>query len=494
MKLSAKSWENYISKLAELQAISRGSMQKYINNVGEENVEDLINFAYALATKYGEGAGALACDMYDAIAEASGKALPPAEVAQTATYRETAIAVQGTMVNKQSTIPDTVSRLVKQAAADTTLKNALRDGAKFAWIPHGDTCAFCLTIASRGWQNISKKSLKNGHAEHIHPNCNCEYAVSFDENPSVEGYDPSYYKDIYDSAKGKSSKDKINYLRRKNYADIRGRGEDAVKDWAGEKIKKSLGGDYEEFEKLVNNAGNKGLYNQYSEFPTYYQDRKDFYRRAEDAVHYGVYNREGANKFSSLAHENGHMFDHHMGRVPGLDYSEVDLINQRCVILGGRRLAITPMPSNSGEFLKALREDMRALAPKVRDRSIRDELLATNAKRNATAGIQDALDGFYNTQDRSILPWGHGGRYYNRVYNARFSANKVDKELKQAFLELGFDASNQAKVKSLSRVYEAASEAWANISSAVTCGGDELKYVKQYMPKTYEAYMRIIGE
>lgn len=494
MKLSAKSWENYINKLSELQAISRGSMQKYINNSGDGKITDLIDYAYALATKYGEGAGALACEMYDAIAGASGKASPPAEVAPTATYRETAIAIQGTMLNKQSTVPDTVSRLVKQAAADTTLKNALRDGAKFAWIPHGDTCAFCLTLASRGWQKASRKAIKNGHAEHIHPNCNCEYAISFDEEPSVEGYDPSYYKDIYDGAEGKSSKDKINYLRRKNYADIRGRGENTIIEWAGKKLEESLGADYDEFKKLVNDAGNKGLYNQFSEFPTYHKDNGGYYQAAADAVHYGLDNHEGANKFNILAHENGHMFDRHMGRVPGLDYSEVDLINQRCVIFGGRRLAITPMPSNSDEFLKALREDMKALAPKVRDRSIRDELLATTAKRNATAGIQDALDGFFNTYDKSILPWGHGGRYYNRAYNSRFAASKVDKELKQAFIELGFDASNQAKVKNLSRVYETASEAWANVSSAVTCGGDELKYVKEYMPKTYEAYMRILGE
>lgn len=50
-----------------------------------------------------------------------------------------------------------VSRLVKRAGADTTLKNAQRDGAEFAWVPHGDSCAFCLTLASRGWQRASQR-------------------------------------------------------------------------------------------------------------------------------------------------------------------------------------------------------------------------------------------------------------------------------------------------------------------------------------------------
>ena len=45
------------------------------------------------------------------------------------------------------------------------LKNALRDGAEFAWVPNGDTCAFCMTLASRGWQRASKRAIKNGHAE-----------------------------------------------------------------------------------------------------------------------------------------------------------------------------------------------------------------------------------------------------------------------------------------------------------------------------------------
>lgn len=104
--------------------------------------------------------------------------------------------------------------MTKQVGADTTLKNALRDGAQFAWIPSGDTCAFCITLASRGWQNVSKKTLRNGHAEHIHAHCDCQYAVRFDKNSNVEGYDPDKYLDMYYSAEGKNPKEKINSLRR----------------------------------------------------------------------------------------------------------------------------------------------------------------------------------------------------------------------------------------------------------------------------------------
>ena len=106
-----------------------------------------------------------------------------------------------------------VSRLVKRAGADTTLKNAQRDGAEFAWVPHGDSCAFCLTLASRGWQRASQAAIKGGHAEHIHANCDCEYAVRFDGRTSVAGYDPEAYLAQYNAAGGD-----INRMRRVNYA------------------------------------------------------------------------------------------------------------------------------------------------------------------------------------------------------------------------------------------------------------------------------------
>lgn len=221
MRLSARDWGKYVDKLAKINGEAGRQMQAYIDANGTENTDALVRYAYALATKYGEASGELTCEMYDAIAERSGVSVEPAEMADTATYPETAKAVRGTMINKQNSVPQTVERLVKQASADTMLKNALRDGAKFAWIPHGDTCAFCITLASRGWQYVSKKALKNGHAEHIHANCDCEYAISFDANPQVEGYNPKQYQEIYNNAEGVTSKEKINSIRRMQYAQVK---------------------------------------------------------------------------------------------------------------------------------------------------------------------------------------------------------------------------------------------------------------------------------
>ena len=109
--------------------------------------------------------------------------------------------------------------LVKMAGVDTMQQNAIRDGAYWAWIPSGDTCAFCITLASRGWQRASRNALKDGHAEHVHANCDCTYAVRFNERLSYEGYDPDRYLDMYNSADGDAPKQRINALRREFYAD-----------------------------------------------------------------------------------------------------------------------------------------------------------------------------------------------------------------------------------------------------------------------------------
>ena len=188
-------------------------MRQYIDTHGTGDADALITYAAALVTKYGEGSAELACQMYDALAEAANAGVPAAEPAEPADYGEVARMVNATKNQNPANLPNGVSRLVKRAGADTTLKNAVRDGAEWAWVPHGDTCPFCITLASNGWQKASSKVLKGGHAEHIHANCDCEFAIRFDHKTTVAGYDPDKYLAQYNAAGGD-----INKMRRVNYA------------------------------------------------------------------------------------------------------------------------------------------------------------------------------------------------------------------------------------------------------------------------------------
>lgn len=212
MKVTRKSWNEYISRLSKLNEEAGKKMTQYVEQYGIDDSEKLIAYANSLIVKYCEGSSELACQMYDAMAAAEKANVPPAEPAELPEYREVAKMVNATKKSTKELARGT-GRLVKRASADTTLKNAIRDGAEFAWIPNGDTCAFCVTLASRGWQRISKKALKNGHAEHIHANCDCQYAIRFNKKTNVEGYDPDEYLEQYNAAGGD-----INKMRRIDYA------------------------------------------------------------------------------------------------------------------------------------------------------------------------------------------------------------------------------------------------------------------------------------
>ena len=212
MKITEKAWLEYIDRLSRLNEEAGQKMADYIARNGTQDADRLIAYAAALVQKYGEGTAELACQMYDAVARASGANVPPAQPAAPADYGETARMVNGTL-QSPPLLQGGVSRLVKRAGADTTLQNAIRDGAEWAWVPHGDTCPFCLTLASRGWQRASRKALQGGHAEHIHAHCNCEYAIRFDSNTTVAGYDPEKYLEQYYAHDGD-----INAVRRAQYA------------------------------------------------------------------------------------------------------------------------------------------------------------------------------------------------------------------------------------------------------------------------------------
>lgn len=213
MQITANAWNEYITRLSRLNQKAGQLMREYIGSHGTESTADLIAYAYGLVTKYGEGSAELACQMYDALAEAANAGVPAAEPAEPADYGEVARMVNATKSQNPANLPNGVSRLVKRAGADTTLKNAVRDGAEWAWVPHGDTCPFCITLASNGWQKASSKVLKGGHAEHIHANCDCEFAIRFDHKTTVAGYDPEKYLKQYRDAGGD-----INKMRRVNYA------------------------------------------------------------------------------------------------------------------------------------------------------------------------------------------------------------------------------------------------------------------------------------
>lgn len=228
MTIDRKVWNAYIAKLRAINDKAVKEMWDWLKVHGTADADAMIDYAFALATKYGNASAALSAQMYDAAVELSGLVYPAALPAETATISEVARAVVGTAkTGNDEIISSAVGRLVKMAGVDTTMQNAIRDGAEWAWIPVGETCSFCITLASRGWQRASKKALKNGHAEHIHANCDCTYAIRFDGGSNVAGYDPDRYLAMYEDApldgERPTPRNRINAMRREAYQENRER-------------------------------------------------------------------------------------------------------------------------------------------------------------------------------------------------------------------------------------------------------------------------------
>ncbi|MBQ9074680.1 MAG: hypothetical protein IJY32_01795, partial [Mogibacterium sp.] len=236
MKLTADYWLKYINTHTSANKAAAKRMERYIEVNGTEDMDKLADYAYALVSRYGEAASALSCEMYDQLARAQKVNVPDAIPAEPASYGEVAKAVRGAGKRSPSLIPDAVGRLVKQAGADTTLQNAKRDGAYFAWVAHGDTCPYCMVLAGLGWQKAGQLTLEGGHAEHIHANCDCEYAIDLKGDLEIDGYDPyEINQELLDMTDGEFDADSLirmsghnskghdhgglNIIRRKQYAE-----------------------------------------------------------------------------------------------------------------------------------------------------------------------------------------------------------------------------------------------------------------------------------
>ena len=241
-----------------------------------------------------------------------------------------------------------------------------------------------------------------------------------------------------------------------------------------------------EFEKMLD-EGDEDMRELYSRYTP--ECRKIFrsknggeYSPAFDSVEYSMTDYDGQSKFSTMAHEMGHMFDNHIKKNDAFTFKELDLINERCRYGSGTYVFLRERASSSDQFLAAMRADRENLRKLLNDRDFRNDV----RRSDGSAGLQDAPDGMFGTREGKNriagFGCGHGNSYYNRFYNDRIKGFGKDKEMKAVYKELGFDSSNQ----------DTASELWANVSSAIMCGGTEKEYFDKYMPNTMATFKEMI--
>ncbi len=251
--------------------------------------------------------------------------------------------------------------------------------------------------------------------------------------------------------------------------------------------------DYKEYLKRLSEHENTGIQRLYADYADRISDIQysvngGYYHPTRNSLVFSYPPQSqinnGMDKYSTLAHEYGHFFDN-VAKFQNLHYKEVDTLNSYVTIRNGEVKAFHRIPSSSDEFLGAVREDKKALNGILQ--KIKDDLLSTDA----SAGVQDAISGMFSGTYGKTVVWGHREDYYNRLYNRLISLG-FQSELQKAYMELGVDDPSRIRVKSICKNYETASEMWANIMSAETCGGAELEYIKKYLPNAYQVFLEII--
>ena len=279
---------------------------------------------------------------------------------------------------------------------------------------------------------------------------------------------------------------KQKYLKLPNNADTMNVKEYDVLAHA-QKLKGAMSSsDYDEYMKILTEHSNTSLQKLYAKYADKIsgvsKGKSGYYRPADNKLVFSYptqwYIDNGKSKYGTLAHEYGHFFDA-KADYDGLHFNEVETIHSKTKYQTNR---FAKLSSSSDEFLTAVRKDRQFLKSILTD-DVEKEL----RDHHASCSVQDAIDGLLSHR----INWGHGDKYYNRKYHS-VKQLKEHKGLQAAYKELGIDASNLSKVANECRVYESASEMWANIMGAEVNGGSELEYVKKYLPNSYEAFIEIL--
>ena len=194
------------------QADNITKLTKSASNVIRESLtddmplDDIIRLADTVSEAYANMSGAVTAQFYNDIRAA---AKPPSKFTATkhthyltADTRKAVVAVYEEYTAGRATVPlanlvsDIVARNIKKAADATISVNGSRDTSKprYAIVPTGDACAFCVMRASNGY------TYELPDAVNSHDHCSC-VATPVWGSMTVQGYDVEKYRSMWREAR-----------------------------------------------------------------------------------------------------------------------------------------------------------------------------------------------------------------------------------------------------------------------------------------------------
>lgn len=168
-------------------------------------------FLPLLARTYGEVSATAAADFYEQSRASSGVAgLFAAQIAPSSAAAQaraaTGWAVQPLFSGDPAAALTRMAKVADAAALqhgrDTLIANGERDPKRPRWarVPSGKTCAWCLMLASRG--PVYRSAASAGGAVKFHDDCDCQPVMSWDGGRDLpEGYDEGELYGLYERAR-----------------------------------------------------------------------------------------------------------------------------------------------------------------------------------------------------------------------------------------------------------------------------------------------------
>lgn len=213
---------------AQVEGLQRAAGEFVERSLGEyllanpgASVLDLRDYgAQVLAQAYrefGEAGSKAACDLYDATAGRLGAEVDAAQAGgappegtddpEKIAQAKMAKLEEGDLAGFVAALASCASDRPLFQANRTVAENARRDadakeGMRFARVPTGrETCGFCVMLASRGFAYTTRQDAGDAGARYnaFHYHCDC-VVVPGNEGTRVKGYDPEWYRQVYEDA------------------------------------------------------------------------------------------------------------------------------------------------------------------------------------------------------------------------------------------------------------------------------------------------------
>lgn len=202
--MAAPAMSQVLALDSALRKVYENAIAEFLDTIDASmNIAELREVAAAIAAKYRMLGSELGALWYDVCAELAGLDLEPAmledldleEVARSVAQAETIEEFENAF--RQN---------IWDAMRNTGMSNVWREyergmsGARWARVPVGETCAWCLMLASNGAWYLSEESALRESAGRYHNHCDC-IAVYFADAEEIDGYDALYdYKAMYYAA------------------------------------------------------------------------------------------------------------------------------------------------------------------------------------------------------------------------------------------------------------------------------------------------------